>query len=92
MSPQQNEIEEEPEKEGEIERIPDLDELDVEIQGDFQRRGVQFGTVLGSNPEGPRYVNDTSGLPNQSKEEVFKQFKKEAGAIRDNKSTARNKE
>jgi len=90
LAPVQEEESEEGEEE--IEQLPQISQLDIEIEGDFQIKGFEFGSVLGSNPSEQRYVNDTDGLPDQSKEEILKQFKKEAGSIRSNKPTARDEE
>ncbi len=72
------------------ERVPDLAGLDIDI--DVPRaQGYKFGDVLGSSPTEERWTNNNENIPKQSKEDFLKQFKKEAGSIRDN-NTATDKE
>jgi len=77
--------------EGEVDNVPDIQGLDMEIEG-FHQHGVKFGEALGTDPGSERFTSPKDGLPEQTKEDFFKQFKKEAGSIKNNGNAATDKE
>lgn len=63
-------------------QVPELNQLEVEIEKDRSNKGVKLGEIMGTGKSEERKERVKSKGKKTSKKEILENFQKEAGALR----------
>lgn len=63
-------------------QVPELNQLEVEIEKDRSNKGVKLGEIMGTSKSEEKKERVKSKGKKTSKKEILENFRKEAGALR----------